>query len=192
MALMMPWTWCSGSTFRMRSSGVQPQASTRVVTWAWMLACVVTTPLGLPVDPLVYRTIAALSTATSGRACLTTESSSSSVVRTKRSPRASAIGLSLSANWGCATTMDASASSTVYSNSASGWDTANGTAMPPALQMPHCTATYSKPGGARKATRASPRSTPPSSSIDAARAETSRSALYEKSPVSSTTAVRSP
>ena len=88
--------------------------------------------------------------------------------------------------------MDASASSTVYSSSTSGCDTANGTATPPALQMPHCTATYSKPGGARKATRASAKSGASASSAEAARAEASSRARYEKSPVSSTTAVRSP
>ena len=52
-ALMMPCTWCSGSTCSTRSDGVNRHASTSAETCAPMLACVVTTPLGFPVVPLV-------------------------------------------------------------------------------------------------------------------------------------------
>ena len=51
--LTMPWMWWRGRTWRMRSSAVQPQASTREVIWAWMVAWAETTPLGRLVVPLV-------------------------------------------------------------------------------------------------------------------------------------------
>jgi len=51
--LMIPCTWCSGRTSRIQSSARHPQAVTRLVTCATMFACVVTTPLDLPVVPLV-------------------------------------------------------------------------------------------------------------------------------------------
>src|SRR5207302_2058854 len=62
----MPCTWWSGRTRRMRSSALHSQAVTSDVTWARRLPCVVTTPLGLPVVPLVYRIMARRSSGTSG------------------------------------------------------------------------------------------------------------------------------
>ena len=41
---------------------------------------------------------------------------------------------------GMADDVSASASSIPYSSSGRGWETQSGTAMPPARQMPHCTA----------------------------------------------------
>ena len=37
----------------MRSVALHSQAATRLSIWAWMFACVVTTPFGLLVVPLV-------------------------------------------------------------------------------------------------------------------------------------------
>ena len=51
--LMMPCTWCSGSTSSRWSEGFQPHASTSDAICAPMFWCVVTTPLGRPVVPLV-------------------------------------------------------------------------------------------------------------------------------------------
>ena len=52
-ALTNPWTWCSGSVWRMRSVAVQPQAAVSAVIRAVRLRWVVRTPLGRPVVPLV-------------------------------------------------------------------------------------------------------------------------------------------
>ena len=52
--LTMPWTWCSGSTSRMRSSADHAHSSTRPSICARRLSCVCTTPFGRPVVPLVY------------------------------------------------------------------------------------------------------------------------------------------
>ena len=113
-----------------------------------------------------------------------------SVVSRKRRPRASATGLSLSSYSGWATSTPAFESSTVYSSSALGWDTASGTATPPALQIPHSVATKSDPGGARKATLAPSRSAAPPSRDEAAFAEASSRPPYESTPSGATTAVR--
>ena len=49
----MPCTWCNGSTRRIASSAVHSHAVINDVTCARRFACVVTTPLGFPVVPLV-------------------------------------------------------------------------------------------------------------------------------------------
>src|SRR5216110_423861 len=66
ISFTMPCTWWSGRTRRMRSSALHSHAVTSDVTWARRLPCVVTTPLGLPVVPLVYRIMARRSSGTSG------------------------------------------------------------------------------------------------------------------------------
>ena len=59
VTLTMPCTWWRGRTSRMRSSGVQAQASTMPWIWARREAWVCTTPFGRPVVPLVWTISAA-------------------------------------------------------------------------------------------------------------------------------------
>ena len=56
------------------------------------------------------------------------------------------------------TSAAACVSSMKYSSSAVGEPSGSGTAMPPARQIPHCTATHGNPGATRKSTRCSFRS----------------------------------
>jgi hypothetical protein len=65
--------------------------------------------------------------------------------------RAAASPATRGASAGCATTRAGRASSSTCASSAGGWDTARGTATPPADQTPHWTATYSQPGRDQKA-----------------------------------------
>src|SRR5262245_2399697 len=55
VTLMMPWMWCNGRKRGIRSAALHSHAVTRLSICAWMFACVVTTPFGLLVVPLVYR-----------------------------------------------------------------------------------------------------------------------------------------
>jgi len=72
-----------------------------------------------------------------------------------RMPRAAAIGASREAAGASNTNVDACASSIKYSNSGLVELSGNGTATPPARQMPHCAATQGNPGVIRKAMRSS-------------------------------------
>src|SRR5256886_17572644 len=65
----------------MRSSARHSHAATSDVTWAHRLAWVVTTPLGFPVVPLVYRIMARRAAPTCGSAERPCAASASVVVR---------------------------------------------------------------------------------------------------------------
>ncbi len=70
-------------------------------------------------------------------------------------PPAVAIGDTRGAARVSNTNVDAAVSPMKYSSSDLGELSGNGTAMPPARQMPHCVATHRNPGVSRNATRCS-------------------------------------
>ena len=124
----------------MRSSAFHSHAVTSDVTWARRLPCVVTTPLGLPVVPLVYRIMARRSSGTSGSE-ERGSAASAPTVRSWRTVDAAGTASSRGASSASATTTATSASRITYSSSGGGCDVARGTATPPARQIPHCVAT---------------------------------------------------
>src|SRR5215469_14295132 len=120
--LMIPCTWCNGKHNTMRSSEDHSQASTRLVIWAVMLAWVVTTPLGRPEVPLVYRIMARLSLVTLRPISFPSGFWSvhrSSDLSTRR-PRDAAIGDSCGSRKASHTTVFALLSSMKYSSSGPG------------------------------------------------------------------------
>src|SRR5579864_2186082 len=137
--LMIPCTWCSGKHRRISSLADHSQASTRLVICAVMLAWVVTTPLGRFDVPLVYR-IKARRSALMFEVIVVNSGvwgARSWSYNNRRMPRAVTIGDSREAAGGSQMSIDALASSMKYSSSGLAALTGNGTAIPPALQMPH-------------------------------------------------------
>mmetsp|Transcript_15726 Transcript_15726/g.27130 ORF Transcript_15726/g.27130 Transcript_15726/m.27130 type:complete len:482 (+) Transcript_15726:532-1977(+) len=145
-ALIMPWMWCRGSGWRMRSEFVHFHAPTRAATCARMLPWVDTTPLGRPVVPLVYRIMAprlsVSSTEGGAGACNPSWAPSDEPGFLGSKTRNSmlfllASGSRTGANRGWHSTRETLLSCSTYSSSGAGCVSHSGTAMAPLRHAAH-------------------------------------------------------